>query len=200
MTAGRFIRRSVRIVGERLYRRLLLVARPLGEPDPTIDASVSLAFGRLARSDSAEYLAFHPGEAIAEIERRFDRGDLCFLARSEGRIVGAVWTTRASPAVRYLHTTLAIAPDDVYLYDAYTAPDLRGRRIAPTLYRDVLTHHRAAGVRRAIAAILPENRATMRSLAEAGFRVIGRVGYVQLGPWRRYFGRDAGHDRDRDDR
>jgi GNAT superfamily N-acetyltransferase len=185
------------------YRRLLLLERSLVQPVPEIPASVPLDFGRLDRSEIGKYLTFHPGEGHTEIERRLDRGDVCFLAHSQGRIVGAVWATRDCPFVRYLHTELTIAPDEVYFYDRYTAPDLRGRGIAPALdryvfdlNRDALDFDRAPRVRRAIVAIIPENRASLRARAKTGFHVFGRVGYVQLGPWRRHFRRRTDDDRD----
>ena len=191
MATARLIRRSVRIAGALVYRRLLVVGRSLVEPDPEIAASVPLSHGFLARREIAEYLTFHPGETVAEIERRFDHDDVCFLARSEGRMVGAMWTARGSSFVRYLRTELTIAPDEVYLYDVYIAPAWRGRKIARALYRRMFQHHRAADVRLVVGAVLPENHASMRSLTSTGFRVIGRVGYLALGPWRRHFRRDA---------
>jgi GNAT superfamily N-acetyltransferase len=191
MATARLIRRSVRMAGALVYRHLLVVGRSLVEPDPEIDASVPLSLGFLARHEIAEYLSFHPGETFAEIERRLDRNDVCFLARSGGRMVGAMWTARRSSFVRYLRTEFTIAQDEVYLYDVYTAGAWRGRKIAPALYRRVFQHYRPGGVRLVVGALLPENHASMRSLASTGFRVIGRVGYLALGPWRRHFRRDA---------
>jgi ribosomal protein S18 acetylase RimI-like enzyme len=182
-------------VGKFLYRRLLLLERSLVQP--TADIAVTCApldILPLERREIAEYLSFYPGESCAQIESRLDRGDVCFLARCEGRIVGALWTTRGSQFVRYFRTELAVASDEGYFYDVYTAPACRGRGVAPALYFHACHHYRERGIRRVTAAVVPENRASIRSFTKTGFGVVARVGYVQVGPWRRPFRTPASDD------
>jgi hypothetical protein len=45
----------------------------------------------------------------------------------------------------------------------------------------------ASGHRRVLATIYPENRPGVRMVEKLGYRRIGTIGYVSLGPWRRDF-------------
>jgi ATP-dependent Clp protease ATP-binding subunit ClpA len=46
----------------------------------------------------------------------------------------------------------------------------------------------AEGARRIVGVLEPENRAGIGANEMAGYRIVGRIGYVKLGPWRRDFG------------
>ena len=41
---------------------------------------------------------------------------------------------------------------------------------------------------RVVGVLEPENTGANRTNKRAGYRVVGRIGYVKLGPWRRDFG------------
>jgi hypothetical protein len=51
----------------------------------------------------------------------------------------------------------------------------------------MLREFQIAGYRRLLTVIVPENKTAFRPPAKAGFRFIGRMGYIQIGPWRHLF-------------
>ncbi len=62
---------------------------------------------------------------------RLKDGNLCLGAQREGRLVSFTWcnlTHCHSKAYPFL-----LNDDEAYLFDSYTAPDLRGQGVAPTL-------------------------------------------------------------------
>jgi GNAT superfamily N-acetyltransferase len=178
-----------RMLGELGYRRLLILARSLDEPIPDLSARIPLDFGLLALGDLDGYLAFHGDDPRPQLEQRFRLNEVCFLARHERRIVCANWACTGSHYIRYIRYDFPIADDEVYLYDSYTHPEFRGLGVAPALAGYVLRHYRGTPVRRAVTAVIPENRANLRARAKSGFRVVGRMGYVGSHRWCRHFHR-----------
>ena len=166
------------------YRRLFLLQRPLDEPIPEVRARIVLEIGLLARSEIPAYVALRPDATPAAIEARLDAGSWCFVARHEGRIVCARWAGRGRLPIDHLDTELPLAPDEACSFDLFTAPEQRGNGVSPAASAEMLRFLRAAGYRRVIVAITPENRASLRSVEKTGYRRFGVIGYVRLGSWR----------------
>jgi ribosomal protein S18 acetylase RimI-like enzyme len=163
------------------YGRLLLLERFLDEPIAPVTARVPLVFSTLAPAQIDEYLRFHGESPRPDLEERFARGDECFLARYDTRIVCANWTSRTLSYFRGLGCRYTVRPFEVYLYDSFTDPAFRGMTIAAALGVHVLERLREAGVRRATMAVSPQNTANRRARAKTGFRMYERMDYLRLG-------------------
>ena len=139
-----------------------------------------------------EYLRFHDADSRAQLEERFARGDECFVARHEGRLVSTSWVSHREHLIRGLRYRYAVGPTEAYLHDSYTAPTFRGRSVAPALGVHVLERLRRAGLARVTMAVSPENVANLRARAKNGYRLCGRIDCLQLGRrvwhWRRAIG------------
>ena len=145
-----------------------------------------LEFGFLEERHLDAYEAFRPGRG-AEAAARLAAGDRCFATWLDGRLASARWLATGSPHVEYLDLALPLAPGDVYHYDTFTDPSLRRRGISAASQARLFSVLREEGFRRAVRAVLPENRAGMRDAERAGYRPTGRIGYVGVGRWRRPF-------------
>lgn len=77
----------------KIYRREILLERPLSDTIPDLDVLSPVDISLLETQEIEEYLQFRPNIDPAEVRRRFDRGHFCFVARCAGRIVSASWTT-----------------------------------------------------------------------------------------------------------
>ena len=66
-------------------------------------------------------------------------------------------------------------------------PALRGRGVSGAASTRLAHALADEGCRRILAGVLMENRAGKRAYEKAGYRRVGRIGYVGLGPWRRAF-------------
>ena len=75
-----------KILGETVYRRLVLVERPLALPVPDVAARVPVDVAFLQPTELAEYRAFRPETSEAELESRLRAGQICFVARHRGRM------------------------------------------------------------------------------------------------------------------
>lgn len=163
------------------YRRFLLMERRFDEPISTITPFVPLTFSELRPAELDEYLRFYDRFARPQLEERFARGDECFLARHDGRIVCTSWTSRDDHFFRSLGCRYEVGPSEAYLYDSFTDRGFRGRAIAPALGVHVLERFRRAGLTRVMMAVVPENVPNRRARAKTGFRVYERIVSVRLG-------------------
>jgi len=176
-----------KLLGETVYRRLLLLERPLQEPIPTVTARVPVEISLLQKSEIAEYREFRAETHVSEVQARLDAGHWCFVARHQGRIVSARWATTDGVWIDYLSCELRLAVGEVYPYDLFTRPDFRGQSVSPVTSAEMLRYFRTAGYRRMVTTVLPENQPSLRAVAKTGYRPYGLIGYVKIGPWKRHF-------------
>ncbi len=172
-----------------LSREAVVMCRPAELPVPTVSASLPVSVGVLQEHDVDEYSSFYPWTGPAEALKRLREGRLCFVARCEGRLVAADWASTVSAYSRDLHRTFPLQPGDVYTYEIYTLPEFRRQRIATAIKVEILRHFRAAGCRRFLNLISPDNHASLHTNEKLGYRQVGMMGYRGLGPFRRHFTR-----------
>lgn len=79
------------------------------------------------------------------VRQRLARGDLCIVLKHVGEIAGYTWADlqRVSDAA----CNFELRRDEAYLYDAYIAPQFRGRSLAPYMRAECYKHLRAVGRR-----------------------------------------------------
>ncbi len=155
------------------YRRGLVFELSLDD-GPIVGATALEADFTWLRPDELDLLARERPEATPdELAGRLERGDRCFTARVDGRVVSARWVARNSCWIDYLRTTLRVPADVVLVYDAWTASDVRGHRIASAAASRLAVALRAEGVRCQTSVIMPGNVAGIASAV--------RIGYVHRG-------------------
>jgi ribosomal protein S18 acetylase RimI-like enzyme len=176
-----------KILGETMYRRLLLLERPLHEPILEVTARVPVVISLLKKTEIAEYAQFRTEADVSGIRSRLDAGQVCFVARYQGGLVSSSWGATNRAWIDYLSRELRLAPDEVYAYDSFTEPAFRGRSLDPARTAEKLRYFRAAGYRRMVCTVSLENRASLLSCAKVGYRPYGLIGYVQIGPRKRHF-------------
>lgn len=174
-------------LGVAFYRRLLVLERRLdaAAPDPPGDAALRVVL----LDDAHAYRTLRPDQPLEEFTRRRAAGGLCFAALLDDRVVGATWARPGGGWCAYLERAVRLRDDEVYLFDTMVTPALRGRRIAPGIALAQIRAFRARGLRRIVATVLPENRASLRARARSGFVVCGDIGWVGVGRRRRNFAR-----------
>lgn len=178
-----------RALGEFVYRRLVLVERPLHEPLPEIRCGIAVETGLLKPSEVTDYFALRPDADRGDIARRFEGGHRCLIARHGGRLVHVCWVATERAWVEYLATEIPLASDEAYSYDSFAAPDLRGQNLSSSQLKHMLQYLRDNGFRRSVGLVMPENTRGRRTAAKLGYRAFGVMGYVQVGPRRWHFRR-----------
>jgi GNAT superfamily N-acetyltransferase len=176
-----------KLLGECGYRRLLLVERPLDQPIADYTPRLPVNVAMLAQSEVDDYLVFRPRNTRREIAERLRSGQLCFVARHEGRIVGASWACFQPAWIPFLGCSIDVTSDEAHIYDKFMLPTYRGYGIANAVRTHQLKHLQRAGYRRATGAVLPENVSSLRDDTRGGFRAYGVLARIKLGPWQRVF-------------
>jgi ribosomal protein S18 acetylase RimI-like enzyme len=94
-------------------------------------------------SDIAAVAALTRWNTEQIVRARLAKGDLCIVLKHGDEIAGYTWADleRVSDST----FSFALGPGEAYLYDAYVAPQFRGRSLAPYLRAESYKHLRAAG-------------------------------------------------------
>jgi hypothetical protein len=126
----------------------------------------------------------------AEIQRRLDEGQECWVAWVDGQPAHWRWETSKPVFLRYLGKSLRLQSGDLGVVDVYTAPRFRGRGLHTEGTFLALERARTRGLTRLIGLVAWWNDPARRVVeVKTGRRLVGSVGYWRLGPTRRYFAR-----------
>jgi len=174
------------------YRRLLLLERRLDEPIRDLGQPIPVTIGLLREDEIEDYTTLVPDADPVDVRSRLTSGQWCFTARLDDRLIGVRWAGAGPMRLDYLDCHVDLSADEACTYGLYTDPAFRGSPVSPTGSVAMLRHLRDAGFRRVVAAILPENDASLRSVTMTGYRPYGVIGRVKLGPWTWRFLRTGG--------
>jgi len=161
----------LRVITLRLYERWLDAPAAPGLLPPDVDLAVwdsPAVAGRAAAP-------WHP-----EAHSRLDDGQACAVATHGSSVVAYCWLTRSPARVAEIDRVVVPAPDDVYLYDAFTAPAWRGRGLFRALLLHLVAFASARGRARALIFATSGNRASCRAIERAGFEIVRSVSRVEL--------------------
>jgi RimJ/RimL family protein N-acetyltransferase len=174
-------------LGATVYRRLALLELPLDDPLPEVGSSLAFEVAELGEAGLDEYVRFRPRFDVAEVRRRLEEGQRCLIARHRGRPVHVAWVTRGRLPSKYLGRDIPLSPTEAATWGTFTAPEVRGRGVGPAVRAVMARELREAGYRRLLSVVQPENAASLRLCEKLGYRRIGVIGFLKLGPWRHDF-------------
>lgn len=137
--------------------------------------NVLLAWGRNPRED---------------YQGRFDRGDVCFLGRLNGRPAGHVWLALKEWVAQECEYSMLL-DGAVWVYDVFTDPACRRRGVCTELLREACAWAAQQGCQKAYVHIFLANEASLRAHQAAGFTVYEEIRYCRIGPfvWQRILGK-----------
>lgn len=185
------------------YRSYTIYGRAVTDA-PIIPAAQRRVMERLAQGFSYETLDPNRPDQIDEYVRYRERpkvtvegvltrlamGRVALVARSEGVIVGDVWSAESNfPLPARCNGLQRVMREAGYLYTylAYVTPAARARGAFPLLLERQFQMAISAGKRGLFGSVLPTSDASRGSVIRVGFRPVGNLSVVQLG--NQYFGR-----------
>ncbi len=178
-----------RILGETVYRRMILFERWLEQPVAPAGCELPAAISQLQMHEVGEFVAFRADVDPAEIRSRLEQGHQCWVARTQGTIVHAIWVAIGSAWIRYLECEIQLAADEAYIYESYTAPAFRRLNINAARADVMMRYLRDRSFVRLLALVMPENPAGIQATVSAGYCATGVIGRVIIGSWQRHFSR-----------
>jgi ribosomal protein S18 acetylase RimI-like enzyme len=115
--------------------------RPHQTEWPGLDAEFSSSV--LDAADLADITALVPWRTPEQLRARMDKGHLCIVLRQGSRLAGYTWAD--FDEVNDAACDYELGPGEAYLYDAFIAPEFRGRSLAPYMRVESYRHLRNAG-------------------------------------------------------
>jgi hypothetical protein len=129
--------------------------------------------GPRAAADPA--VAWHP-----DAEARLRDGQACALVRHGAEVVAYCWLADTPIWVGEIGRAVVPGPDDVYFYDAFTAPAWRGRRLFPSVLARLLSVAHARGRKHALIFVGAHNQASRRAIEHARFTLTHTVTRIEV--------------------
>ena len=175
-----------RLLAKTLYRRMFLFDHVLREADVEVTSPPHASADLLKLTEIQEYMRARPGN-VTEILNRLNNGHMCFLVRYSNSIVHTCWVAIGTAHMGYLDCEIQMAPRVVYVYGSFTNHAYRNMNLATVRGVFMDRHLVKLGFHRAVAVIVPENKAALRRAQKGGYRKFGLIGFLAIGSWRRYF-------------
>ncbi|RPI79640.1 MAG: hypothetical protein EHM45_02095 [Desulfobacteraceae bacterium] len=174
--AGFSDRLKSRVHSPILYDRYMLLCSDRVAIDETSSRQDVL---QVLSEDKPEIQSVFP---IAEesLARRFQNGDLCFMLGTNQAMLSMVWGHRGKCYIRGAGKHLNIGDDTVYLYNAFTVPNVRRNRVFSRLINEFFKYYSGKGIKRYCSLVSPGNRQMLAILHENGFRVESNLRYIRI--------------------
>jgi hypothetical protein len=136
--------------------------------------------------------ATRPTLTEAEVRHRLAEAQQCWVGWVGERPVHWRWEADADVHLPYLGRRLRPNPGERWVVDVYTDPAHRARGLYTASTALALRRAREHGFVHLLGMVASWNRPARHVMqVKVGRKVIGSVGYWQVGPWRRYFSRGA---------
>lgn len=120
-------------------------------------------------------------------EQRAAKGDRVAVAYVKRYPVAYLFAATTDTWVGEVEDWLDIPPQEVYLYDAYTAADYRGRRIYPFLMAATAHYFKKRAFRFAMIFSTADNTGSIKGIERCGFKcyeVVDYRNFLGLKSWR----------------
>jgi GNAT superfamily N-acetyltransferase len=150
-----------------------LLAEEAGEVDP------SLEIKELRRSDIDRMLKVMY-LSCADIYNRFDRGERCFAVMDGEEIAAYIWEQFDIKRMEELLLDFKLRPNQAWFYNAVTLKHARGRGYYQNIMRYTTKVMKEEGFDELFGFAEERNRASIRGLEKAGYKIVVKVQMKKL--------------------
>jgi len=178
-----------RVLGETVYRRVLVMERSLDLAVSPFQPRCRMEARWLRLEEAAAYARFHGALSGVEVARRLAQGHRCWIVESDGRFGHGLWVACSGAWIEYLGLDFPLAPGEVYVYQTYTAEELRGLGLATAGLAAALEALKQEGLQRVHLVVQPDRAVALSPPLKNGFLPVTWLGWVRLGRWRGIFRR-----------
>ncbi|MEA2508282.1 MAG: hypothetical protein QOG21_364 [Actinomycetota bacterium] len=146
---------------------LVVLQRPAGGSGADIPG---FSIREARDEDAAAYERDIGTDLAATVNQRLaSSGSSCWIALSGGRIVHGSWVATKSAWVGEADRFFMVPPGDAYIYESFTAPEIRGQGVYPAVLAIVSARLAARGISRLWIAAETTNHSSLRAIQKAGF-------------------------------
>lgn len=163
-----------------LYVYELAWAKAPGVKAPEVEVEIK----RLSDTNESQLKAVadfrfygHSGDALLAFLRA---GQDCYVAEHQGQPVACYWRATGEYYDHVLKRCFRFTPEEEYLLGGYTVSAFRGKGIMPYLITVTSDERMRDNFNlRSICFVRASNKVSRRSVERIGFRITGRVGFVE---------------------
>ncbi|MFH1858086.1 MAG: GNAT family N-acetyltransferase [Candidatus Omnitrophota bacterium] len=161
----------VKEILERLWmtRIYILLERDFKSPFLLKQVTEHYEFGWLREEEKETLTRLQPDLTLEKIEGRLRRGDGCFAARDQNKLISYIWVAKEPHEIWDIRGSISLAPKQFYLYNSRTVPEYRGLEINPMLVLKLQQELEKEGGKSFLSAIFPENVSSLRARTKIGF-------------------------------
>ncbi|HTQ38047.1 MAG TPA: GNAT family N-acetyltransferase [Pirellulales bacterium] len=144
---------------------------------PSIDTDPEFTFRFLEPAEVAHFVQDQSHNLVNDfIARSASRNDLCLAILHGDRLVSYSWYARNSiEGQHHVGVPMSYPANTIYMYNAFTHPDYRGRRLYGMGIALALKELSQQGVTKLITSVNSYNFASLRSCRRMGFEDLGRI-------------------------
>lgn len=147
------------------------------ETDVVCPERDDLTFRLATFGDAALYATEIGTDSAATFRARLSDTTWCCLVLAGDRIAHASWVTTRAAWTAELGRVVTPPPGSAYVYESFTAPDLRGRGIYPFALCRICSELATRGITRAWIGVDAANAPSVRAITKAGFESAFSVRY-----------------------
>ncbi|UCD84910.1 MAG: GNAT family N-acetyltransferase, partial [Deltaproteobacteria bacterium] len=114
------------------------------------------------------------------VNTRLNQGEICGTAWFNSEIVSYCWLVFRQAEVGEIDQVIKLRSDELYLYDAFTLPEYRGKGFFPALLTAVLSFAKSQDYTRALIFSLRDNRPSVRGIEKAGFCLLKSIYFIKI--------------------
>lgn len=158
--------------------------------DETRPERADLSFRAAGFGDGRAYQRDIGTDSAATFRARLSDETSCYLVLADHRIAHASWVTTKAAWTAELGRLVTPPSGAAYVYESFTAPELRGRGIYPFALRCICAELAGAEISDAWIGVETTNVPSGRAITKAGFEPAFSVAYrkawsrVEIGPLR----------------
>jgi ribosomal protein S18 acetylase RimI-like enzyme len=168
------------------YKHRLFLECLLGSDGRADTSYPPVNIRELGLADTDWFVKFRSGPGRALFRERIRTGQRCYAAIVNGRLASVSWVVQGSATLWAFTADFCIDDDAIYIFDSYTHPDFRGRRLQASIFQAIRRGYEDSGVRKAVTFVSETNTANLKSRTRLGFAVSGAVSRLRMGPFIRY--------------
>jgi L-amino acid N-acyltransferase YncA len=170
-----------RLLAKAGYKHRLYLECPIVGGSRAVVAEASVSIRKLGLGDADRFVRFRQGPDAALFHERIRSGQQCYAAIVGDSLASVTWAAQGAATLWAFMADFRIDGDVVYVFDSYTDPDFRGRRLQASIFQAIRHDCENNATRKAVTFVAATNTANLRSRARLGFTVSGAVRRLRLG-------------------
>lgn len=155
-------------------------------PLPTVPAVEDARLSLLTEAEIPCVRQINPALSEAEMRRRLREGQECLLGWMGGSLAHYWWYATAPAYLPYLGKTFQPSGGDIFTVEIFTHPAFRRQGIFNWSVSLTSREAREKGFVRRLSMVAGWNAPAVRATRNVAGKVVGTVGYWNIGCWRHY--------------